>query len=152
MRQLFWMVGRWVVFSVTACDHKVYDHYCHTPVAGWEKNDTLCYDIAPMQQQGMYQLGVGLRLSNAYPFMGITLIVEQTVWPQRRTLIDTVECRLVGQHGKHKQHGISYFQYTQPIGKLSLQAGDSLHITVRHDMQRDILPGVSDVGIFMTKQ
>ena len=28
-----------------------------------------------------------------------------------------------------------------------MNQGDSIHITVRHDMKREILPGVSDIGV-----
>lgn len=34
---------------------------------------------------------------------------------------------------------------------MTLVPGDSLQISVRHDMKREILPGVSDVGIKIEK-
>ncbi len=31
--------------AFSACNHaKVYDEYAHTPIAGWEKNDTLSFE------------------------------------------------------------------------------------------------------------
>ena len=46
---------------------------------------------------------------------------------------------------------MSYYQYQVPVNDITLQQGDSLHICVRHDMKREILPGISDVGIKMTR-
>ena len=42
--------------------------------------------------------------------------------------------------------GLSYHQYAFPIATLSLHAADSIVVKVRHDMKREILPGISDIG------
>ncbi|MGM9701919.1 MAG: gliding motility lipoprotein GldH [Prevotella sp.] len=147
-----WALWATVVLGIlSACGNKVYDKYRHTQVQGWEKNDTLFYDVPPIVKAGDYDVTLGLRVNNAYPFTGLTLIVEQKVIPGGKVYIDTLDCRLTNKHGIHKQHGISYFQYTQPVRREWLEAADSLHVTVRHDMKRDILPGVSDVGIALTR-
>ena len=59
----------------------------------------------------------------------------------------TLDCRLVKTNSTQKTGGISCFEYNTEVRRLRLNANDSMHITVRHDMKRDILPGVSDVGI-----
>ncbi len=67
---------------LSSCNrHTVYDHYSHTPIAGWEKNDTLVFDIPKLTAGGMYQQFLGLRINGAYPFMNLYLIVEQTIEP-----------------------------------------------------------------------
>ena len=36
---------------LAACNrHLVYDKFMHTPVAGWEKNDTLLFEVPPVSQ------------------------------------------------------------------------------------------------------
>ena len=42
---------------------------------------------------------------------------------------------------------MSYYQYDFPLSTLRLKEGDSLALVVRHAMKREILPGISDVGI-----
>ena len=40
------------------------------------------------------------------------------------------------------------------VGGLSIyqmHQGDSIHVAIRHDMKREILPGVSDIGIKISK-
>ena len=38
---------------VTACNQQTaYYHYEHTPMTGWDKNDTLTLSLVPCQRQG----------------------------------------------------------------------------------------------------
>ena len=101
----------------TSCDTNTpYYHYAHTPIDGWEKNDTLRYDVQPLKKGGEHKITVALRLNGAYPF------------------------RFTG-------NGISYYQYTVPVCQEHFMENDSIHITIRHAMKRDILPGISDIGV-----
>lgn len=85
----------------------------------------------------------------------MTLIVNQTIYPankgQRIERTDTVLCQLINQRGENKGQGISYYQYNFPINIYKINRGDSIHIAIRHDMKREILPGVSDIGVKITK-
>ncbi|MBR1688355.1 MAG: gliding motility lipoprotein GldH [Prevotella sp.] len=139
--------------GMAACNRKtVYDHYSHTPVAGWERNDTLSFDIKPMAAGGEYREEVGLRINDAYPFMGLSLVIEQTILPAHLIRSDTLNCKLIDEHGTVKGHGISTYQYNFHLTTLTLNEGDSLHIAVRHNMKREILPGISDIGIRLSQQ
>ena len=125
----------------------VYYQYHSTPVQGWEKNDTLLFDVPPMAEAGNYHSILGLRISKAFPFTDLYLVVEQTVLPSMTSICDTVKCNIANEDGRLKTHGVSYYQYQFPITDIKLMKGDSIHISVRHCMKRDILPGVSDIGI-----
>lgn len=136
-----------------ACNEgKVYDRFQHTPLSGWEKNDTLTFDVPPMRQSGNYQAKLAMRINSSFPFKSLTLIVEQTVLPHRNKYVDTLDCELIGNNGIAQGRGISYYQYDFNITQLKLQQGDSLHIKVRHDMKREILPGISNVGITLIRK
>jgi gliding motility-associated lipoprotein GldH len=151
MKKIFY--GILVIMAVTACTgNKVYDTYNHTPISGWEKNDTLLFDVPAMKNSGSYQEFLGLRINGAYPFVGLTLIIEQTKYPQNLTQIDTVNCQLINKNGTYKGQGVASIQYKFPISTLQLEKGDSLHICIRHDMKREILPGISEIGIECMKK
>ena len=64
---------------------------------------------------------------------------------------DTVACQLTDRKGNAAGKGISYHQYQFPVTELMLQDGDSLFVSIRHDMKREILPGISDVGFSLTR-
>lgn len=147
-----------LLFFVACTGNKVYDSYKQTPVAGWEKNDTLTFCVPPMAQEGLYQVELGLRINGSYPFMGLTLIVEQLIvhspdycqashLPRMGIVADTLTCKLIDQQGRVQGQGLSYYQYDFPVSDVHLKRGDSIYVKVWHDMKREILPGVSDIGI-----
>ena len=118
---------------LTACDSKVYDTYHHTPLAGWEKNDTLYYDVPRITRGGTYELTLGVRTNNAFPFMAITLIVDQTLLPSRQTVSDTLDCRLVKPGGTYKEGGINYYEYPRAHPLLSPPGQYAHHRAPRHE-------------------
>lgn len=160
MKRLFYtlfIIGL-TIGTLTSCkDAVIYNQYSHIPIAGWEKNDTLSFEIPPLANGGYYQEQLGLRITGAYPFMGLTLIVEQTIYPtesnkEEKTMkVDTIQCSLIDKNGVTKGQGISYYQYDVPINVYRMNANDSIHLCIRHDMKREILPGISDIGIKMVK-
>lgn len=131
-----------------ACETEtVYHHFEPTQIAGWERNDTLKFSVPAMAVDADYREKLILRVNNDYPFMGLTLIVEQTVFPGKRHLSDTLNCRIVDKSGNIRGRGIGFYEYDYSLTQLALHAGDSLQISVRHNMKREILPGIADVGI-----
>ena len=142
------LLAAMLLLVLSACNRKlVYDRYLSTPISGWEKNDTLSYDIRPVSGTDTYDMWLGLRTSEAYPFTAITLIVEQHIYPKDTIVNDTVNCKLTDRHGNASGTGVNFHQYRFPVTELQLQDGDSIHIRVRHDMKREILPGISYVVI-----
>ena len=142
-----------LLLALGSCDYyTVFDKYDHTPIAGWEKNDTLTFDVPPLPRSAIYREELGLRINDAYPFMSLRLIVEQRLMPQGTVRRDTLNCRLIDEDGNIRGQGVSYYQYSFPITHLKLQKGDSLHVSIRHDMKREILPGIADIGIKLTQR
>ena len=151
-RWLYLGVVLTVAMGLSSCDRKtVYYHFEHTTVAGWEKNDVLEFNISPVTA-GTYREELGLRVDRNYPFMGLCLVIKQTILPSGYVHSDTLNCSLIDENGNNKGPGLSYYQYNFHVNTLRLQDGDSLHITVKHNMKREIMPGISDVGIRLDKQ
>lgn len=150
-RRLLILLG--AVLALAACTrNRVYDRYAHTPVAGWERNDTLVFDVPPVAAAGDYVSRLGMRISGGYPFMGLTVVVEQTVLPSRRVTADTLACQLINADGTPRGRGMGFYQYSFPVTAGHLDKGDSLHVTIRHNMRREILPGISDVGFQLSRR
>ena len=176
-------------------DGTVYHHYEHIPVAGWEKTDTIMFSVPPIDEDGLYNIRLGLRTTGQYPFMSITLIAEMqtiavadtmnqepvadslghkpvadslslksvadslntepvagTLSHERPIIRYTLPCRLMNKRGNTQGQGINYYQYDFIVADVPLNAGDSLRIGIRHDMKREILPGLSDLGIIIRKK
>lgn len=129
----------------------IYHKYQDTPVQGWEKNDTLSFHIPAVDSPGLYYSFLGMRICKDFPFTDLYLVVEQTILPRTEIVRDTVRCTIADEEGKLKSRGVTYHQYRFPISAISLNQGDSVRITVRHCMKRDIMPGISDIGIMLSK-
>lgn len=144
-------IGLTVALAVAGCDRKtVYHHYEHTSLEGWEKEDTLLFSVERMAQEATLQRDIELRTTDSYPFRSLSLVVEQTVWPSGQMQRDTLDCDLRTPDGKVAGQGVTLFQHRFPLSAVSLNEGDSLCLRVYHDMKRELLPGIADIGIRLT--
>lgn len=154
LKELFRVVLAAVIalLVLSACSGGVvYDTYNHTPINGWDKGDTLFFDVPPVVEAGLYRQEIGLRTNQNFPFTGITFVLDRTVEPGHRVSSDTIRCRLTDNKGNTLGQGVSYYQYDFVVSEISLNKGDSLHVGIRHIMKREILPGVADLGLRLIK-
>jgi gliding motility-associated lipoprotein GldH len=144
-------LGLTVVLALASCNRKtVYHHFQHTSLTDWERNDTLFFFVDPMKQGGTVQRDVELRIAETFPFQKINLVVEQTTLSTCFIRHDTIDCDLIDLEGNFLGDGITLFQYRFPLPDITVNKGDSLRIAIRHNMKRETLPGVSDVGLRLT--
>ena len=149
-------------WMATACvGGKVFDEYEQIPVEGWDKTDTLTFSVPAVAADGVYDIGLGLRTTGDYPFMSLTLLFEANIIakksenssvvkaPQR--LSRTLSCPLVSSRGRAQGQGVSLYQYNFHVATISLHEGDSLQVNIRHNMKREMLPGLSDLGLSITR-
>ena len=105
-----------------------------------------------MTEDGNYEVLAELRTDKNYPFQKLTLMVTEKVYPSGLIMHDVLDCRLVSKEGVIEGDGISAFQYQFHVRYLNLHKGDSLHICVAHNMKREIMPGIADIGISLTRK
>lgn len=123
-----------------------YSHYETISSKGWGREDTLHFAPKPVQHYGTYTEEVGLRTTSIYPFMQLTLIVHQEAQPSGFRRTDTIHARLTDDEGLVTGEGINHYQYLFPLPAATLATGDTLRVSVRHDMVRSPLVGITDVG------
>ncbi|MBO4964200.1 MAG: gliding motility lipoprotein GldH [Prevotella sp.] len=137
-----------VAMLTTACDRKtVFHQYNHTTPAGWEKTDTMVYHVKSMNEGGLFKEEIDMRLNGTYPFTGLCVIVEQNILPANVTIRDTLNCSFDRPDNKYTTNGISYRQYKYHLKDIQLNKGDSIEIKIRHNMMREMLPGIADIGV-----
>lgn len=72
---------------------------------------------------------------------------------REKTYNDTINCEIINDKGiLVGQKGISNTEIRQAITAFRLNRNDSMHVTIRHIMSRESLPGISDVGIRLLKK
>ncbi len=146
-RRLHLLIVLTVALAFAGCNRKtIYHHYEHTPVAGWEKNDTLTFTVKA-KERAVVQRDVELRISGEYPFQRLNLVIEQTTYPAGISRRDTLNCDLIDPQGNIQGQGLSLYQYRFHMTDISLNEGDSLCVNIRHNMKRELLSGVTDVGL-----
>lgn len=139
----------------TACrQSEDYRHFETVDDEGWDITDRYTFAVPPVQREGNYDLTLHLRTTTAtpYPFLDLYVEVVET-WCNdtvTTTYTDTVACPLARQDTPST--GVVIQQYTYPIRTRHCQRGDSLTLTLRHIMRREMLPGITDVGIMLQSQ
>ena len=142
-----------VALALSSCNRKtIYSHYEPVSLDGWDAEDYLYFDIDPIAADGIYSQRVGLRHNGDYPFMRFTIVVDQHVTPSGFHSVDTINIGLVDQDGNMTAQGINYHIFDFELRRLELHAGDSLHFSVHHIMTREVIPGISDVGITLVRE
>jgi len=152
-KQLLTILTVAVAALFAGCDSKtVYSHYEHTPQEGWEKIDTLFFEVPPVKEAGIYQEEIGIRTDIGFPFQSLALNVAQDVLPQGEHYQTTINCVLYDETGKERGSGISRFQTVVYLTDVKLNEGESMRISITHNMRRELMSGVSDIGIILTKK
>ena len=152
-RNIFLSITVAVAMAFASCNRSTIDsQYLHTPLSGWEKNDTLTFSIPRMQTDMELKAIIGLRITDAYPFKTVCLIVDKAISPDNIIDSDTINCSLFDNDGMSKGRGVSCYQFNYHVSNMHLMKGDSVAIHIRHNMKREILPGISDVGITLEEK
>lgn len=140
-----------VALVTASCNRNViYHHYEPTAIEGWDRTDTLTFSVATAKERAVVQRDVELRITDGYPYRQFSLIVEQATLPTGLHRTDTVNCQLVNAEGKIQGQGLTLYQYHFHLPDISLNEGDSLCFRIHHNMRREEMPGVSDVGLRLT--
>lgn len=135
------------LWILTACEKDtVYYSYQPIPFKGWGKTDTLTY-VLPNELTGKtYQLEIGIRHNETYPFRDIWIEFHHPLLPDSTT--EKIHIQLAGENGRWygKGNAGNLYQYTEKGPELVLQPGDSI-IQIIHVMNTTLLQGISDIGI-----
>ncbi len=146
---LIWVVA---VFFASCDRNTVYSHYEHTPQEGWERTDTLFFEVPPVKEAGTYQEEIGIITDISFPFQSLALNVAQEVLPQGKPFKTTQNCMLFDETGKELGSGISRFLTVFYLTDVQLNQGDSIRICITHHMRRELISGVPDIGIILKKK
>jgi gliding motility-associated lipoprotein GldH len=139
--------------NVSSCkDPRIYDHYESIDVRGWEHNDTLVYSVKRLHAGGIYHMNIGLRATDGMPYTDLAMIMKIRVFPGNKLMTDTIHCSIIDDKGKLLgKNGVSSSELQYHITDIQLKRGDSLQITLNHAMSRDEIPGLTEIGMQLTK-
>lgn len=142
------------VCSFSSCSRRTVIHrFEPVDVQGWSPNDTIRFTVDSIGTEGCYTPTVGIRTSAhvLYPYRSLFLVVRQ-IWHQpEQVRTDTVECKLTDEHGNTTGNGVSLYQYEFVQPPVQLEQGSYGNITVSHLMRNDLLQGITEIGIELSR-
>lgn len=144
------------VLGLAACQNStVYHSYLPVPTKGWERGDTLVYALPSSVPAGEYEMAVGIRYLDAYPYRDIWLSISCNMQDTLHYATDTLQLFLADEAGDRVGSGSGgLYQCTLPY-KMSFsirQEGQSRTIRVVQIMKDNPLKGISDVGVRLKKK
>jgi gliding motility-associated lipoprotein GldH len=76
-----------LLFSLAACDNQtIYHTYQNLSIEGWKKTDTLKYQLPAQLAGKQYDLEVGLRHTENYPYQDIWMEILYPLSPDRHPI------------------------------------------------------------------
>ncbi len=138
--------------AVACMKQTVYHSYQSIPNKGWNKNDTLIFQI-PITDSlpATLQLAAEVRNSTTYPYQNLFVIVSHNLQDSLTFQTDTLELVLADQEGNWKGSGWgSLLQSTLPLGKVNVQGAGNYILKMSHGMKDETLAGIRDAGLSLT--
>ncbi len=141
---------------VCSCSLDVkYDKYVPVSSDGWNIEDTLKFSTDTLRQDGRYGFTLGVRTRRAFPYRDLVLIVERNVYRDSILVLhkrEKVTCPIVTEEGSFTGDGTATKTHETGLKDFVMQTGDSVAVSIYHQMTRQNLPGIVDVGIKIEKK
>jgi len=135
---------------LSCSDRKVFDKFQTVSNSSWNKADEYFFKFNIDDNAVGYDLSVQLRNSNLYPYQNIWLLCSQLKGDAIET--DTIQYFLADDFGRWTGNGVSIFQSLIPMRSNYFFPDTGMYsINIRHGMRDEILYGVEDVGLLITK-
>lgn len=143
-----------LIFLLSSCNtaDTAYHHYEQISDEGWQNCDTLTFTVDTIRRYGDYTSYICLRTHPDFPYRFLSLIVEQTNMPKGTKKKRSVRVEIVNKDGAQEGTGITLHTYEVPLFKQWLGPGDSVRIAVKHNMTREQMPGIMNVGVKLERE
>lgn len=135
---------------ITGCTGDALVHrYEHTTPEGWDRKDTLCFDLPTVDKAGYYTLSLGIRTNNNLPYKNVWIVVDSKLENPTKFSKDTVNIVLTDDDGYLLGKGMRKTQTEQMVGPFMMEAGQTGQIRLYHVMTKEVIPDITDVGLML---
>ncbi len=140
------------LFFIISCNSDLIITKNVTITGDWNKNDTIQFDFEINDSLVVNDFYINIRHSISYPYRNLYFFVS-TEFPNGRITVDTIECILADVRGKWYGNGLGDVKENKILIRQNLQFPQCgrYQIDFVHAMRDDDLPGLSDVGIQISK-
>ena len=145
---LFPLIG----LTLAACTGgTVFHSYRPLPKEGWDRSDTICFDLPKAEKDIDGTLFIGIRTAANIGYRDVVLAVEQDFASPMVYRCDTIRYPLADAEGFALSPGVNYHQYESQHLPFHLQKGQSGSIRIRHLMMHEVIPNITELGIKIDK-
>ena len=138
-------------FLIACSGGTVFHSYKPLPVEGWERCDTVCFDLPRQTENISGTLTIGLRTKANIGIQDIVFAVKQCTGNAEVLRCDTVRCPLTDADGNALTGGVNIHQYETKQLPFHLQKGKRGTVRIHHLMSREDISGITEVGIKIDK-
>lgn len=146
------LVGLPILLLAACQSNIVYHSYEPTSLGGWGKSDTLVYVLPASIPAGNYEMEIGIRYQESYPYRDIWLEISYNTQDTLTYVKDTLQLFLADEAGNKTGNSPSgLYQCNLPY-KTSFPIhveGSTRTFRIAHIMADKPLMGISDVGILL---
>lgn len=138
-----------VTSTLIACDKQtVYHSFQSIPTEGWQRKDTLFFNVDVPDSFTYYKLSVEVRNRNDYPYQNINLSISCNDSAANPLPADTLQLILANKDGRWKGTGWgSLYQLEFSAGGVQISKPGSYHFKIAHTLPDEVLRGINDIGI-----
>lgn len=141
------------LFLFTACTGDKTWLHSYKPMSadGWDRRDTICFPLPQAEENVNGILTLGLRITAPVSTQSIVLAVEQSLNAPATYRCDTVCYLLTDVEGDALGRGVNSIQYETQHLPFCLRKGQSGVVRIRHLMTKEIVPGITELGIKVSR-
>ena len=143
------------LFCIASCKYSdnYYSDFKNIPDGEWLAGEPLYFEAGALDSlyQENSKLLLTVRHDNTYPYRNLWLFVDY-ISRDGKIKTDTVECQMADVYGNWYGDGFgSSFELVQEL-KPASRMDELNHVVVWQAMREDTIPGISDVGIALSKE
>jgi len=135
------------VFLASCTGNTLYHSYQPLPKEGWERCNTVCFEVPKAKEDISGTLTVGLRTAAHVGFLDVVLAVEQCDETGAVCRCDTIRYPLADTEGNALASGVNNHQYETQHLPIRLGKGKSTSVRIHHLMRHETISGITDIGI-----
>ena len=141
-----------LLLLTTCAQDEIFSEFHSFPRAEWDKLQAVRFETPVHDISVPYHVNIELRHNNQYPFRNIWLFVEYQT-PSGSIRVDTLDTYLADTYGKWYGKGISLYACSFRYQEYVQYPDTGTYVyTIRHGMRTDVLTGVSDIGLCISKE
>lgn len=136
-----------------SCDsNKLFEKNINIINSSWSKLEIVSFDVPVSDTVSKYNLFLNIRNNTDYAYSNLYLFMN-TIYPDKKTSRDTIECILADNNGKWYGKGMGKYRYLNlQLGKdISFPQKGNYTFQLEQAMRKDTLENITDIGIRIEK-